>query len=84
LIGAGTPFEQTRPGTSNKLADSASANDAFSIACHPPKTLTSGSVAIAGCLLGGRSKAPGFSYCGRNTTLAAVYTTPCMSWFKVA
>src|SRR5438128_1395176 len=36
LIGAGTPFEQTRPGTISRLADSASASDAFSTACQPP------------------------------------------------
>ena len=84
MIGAGAPFEQTRPGTDNKFADSARANAEFSIACHPPKTLTSGSVAIAGSLTGGRSRAPGSLLCAENKTLAAGYTTPCISWFKLA
>ncbi len=78
------PFEQTRPGSDNKLADSARANAEFSIACHPPKTLTSGSVAIAGSKTAGRSNAAGSSVCVENSTLAEGYTTPCMSWFKFA
>src|SRR5262245_65664428 len=82
VMGAGAPLEQRRPGTINRLADSASASDAFSTACHPPKVLVRGSVAIPG------SRAcftlSGFSNCGKKTTLAAGYRTPRISWFKLA
>src|SRR6516225_8452127 len=82
LTGAGAPLEHTRPGINSRLADSASASEAFSIACQPPKVLFRGSVAIPGS----RScfTFAGFSNCGKNTTLAAGYRTPRISWFKLA
>src|ERR1700674_5796882 len=84
VIGTGAPLEQIRPGIDNKLADSASASAAFSIACQPPKVLVRGSVAIEGSWPGIGFTSPGFSACAKNTTLAAGYRTPRISWFKLA
>src|ERR1700680_5322933 len=84
VIGTGAPLEQIRPGIDNKLADSASASAAFSIACQPPKVLVRGLVDIEGSwpVLGFTSA--GFSACAKNTTLAAGYRTPRIRWVKSA
>src|SRR5687767_13956805 len=84
FVGAGTPLEQLRPGIDNKLADSASASAAFSTACQPPNVLVRGSVDIAGSWPGTSFTSPGLSACAENTTLAAGYRTPRISWFKSA
>src|SRR5262245_55758787 len=84
VIGTGTPFEQTRPGTSSRLADSASASDAFSTACHPPKLLLRGSVAIEGSTPATGFTSAGFSLWGESTTLAMGYRTPRINWFRLA
>src|SRR4030095_286507 len=84
VVGTGTPLEQLRPGIDNKLADSASASDAFSIASQPPNVLVRGSVDIEGSWPGMNFTSPGLSVCAENTTFAAGYKTPRISWFKLA
>src|SRR5580765_7412571 len=81
-MGTGTPFEQFRPGIKSRLADSVRASAAFSTACHPPKVLTKGSVAIEGSLPGTNFTSPGLSICAEKTTLDAGYRTPRISWFR--
>jgi CheY-like chemotaxis protein len=84
FTGTGSPFEQRRPSTVNKVADSASASDAFSTACHPPNELVNGSVDMLGSWPGMNFTSAGLSAWAENTTLAAGYRTPRISWFILA
>src|SRR5215471_17837085 len=83
LLGTGTPFEQLRPAIVRRLADSASANAAFSTAIQPPNELVSGSVDILGSWPGMNFTSAGLSAWAENTTLAAGYNTPRINWFKL-
>src|SRR5215510_9920340 len=84
FTGASTPFEHFRPGTVNKVADSANPSAAFSTAVHPPNELVSGSVDMLGSWPGTNLISPGLSACDENTTLAAGYNTPRINWFRSA
>src|SRR4030095_14543066 len=81
FVGTGAPLEQRRSGIDNKLADAASASAAFSTAIQPPNVLVSGSVDIPGSWPGMNFTSPGLSACAENTTFAAGYKTPRISWF---
>src|SRR5262245_31342274 len=84
FTGTATPLEQRRPWIVSSVADSASASAAFSTACQPPKLLVSGSVDMFGSWPGTNFTSAGLSACAENTTLAAGYRTPRISWFMSA
>src|SRR5688500_3792471 len=84
FVGTATPLEQRRPEIDINAVDSASANAAFSTACHPPNVLVRGSVDMLGSWPGTNFSSPGLSACAEKTTLAAGYKTPRINWFRSA